>query len=51
MGATGVYQTAEVSMVLRGDSQIKLDTNPKIGLAQTTSGTGSLATVQILERL
>jgi acetyl-CoA C-acetyltransferase len=51
VGATGVYQVAEVAMVLRGESQLKLDKDVKTGLAQSTSGTGSLSTVEILEKV
>lgn len=51
IGATGVYQTAEIDLILRGNTQLKLDTNPRIGLSQTTSGAGANSTVQILRRI
>ncbi|MEM2906840.1 MAG: thiolase domain-containing protein [Candidatus Odinarchaeota archaeon] len=51
VGATGVYQTAEIALTLRGDAQLKIDSNPVIGLSQTLSGAGSNSTIQILRRV
>ncbi len=51
IGATGVYQTAEIALTLRGDAQLKIDSTPEVGLAQTLSGAGVNSTVQILRRV
>ncbi len=51
LGATGVYQVAEVALQLRGaagDHQVE---DAKIGLAQNMGGLGSTCAVTILRRL
>ncbi|MCS7112195.1 MAG: thiolase domain-containing protein [Ignisphaera sp.] len=50
VGATGVYQIAEIAMQLRGDFPgVKLDKAEK-GLAMNTGGVGTLTSVVILKR-
>ena len=51
LGATGVYQVAEVALQLRGaagDHQVE---NAEVGLAQNMGGLGSTCAVTILRRL
>jgi acetyl-CoA C-acetyltransferase len=51
LGATGVYQVAEVALQLRGaagDHQVE---DAKVGLAQNMGGLGSTCAVTILRRL
>ncbi|RLG83792.1 MAG: acetyl-CoA acetyltransferase [Thermoprotei archaeon] len=50
VGATGVYQIAEVTMQLRGDFPGYKASDPEIGLAQNIGGVGTFATVAILRR-
>jgi len=50
VGATGVYQLAEVTMQLRGDFPGYKASDPEIGLAQNIGGIGTFATVIILRR-
>ena len=50
VGATGVYQIAEVTMQLRGDFPGYKASDPEIGLAQNIGGVGTFATVTILRR-
>lgn len=50
VGATGVYQVAEVAMQLRGDFPGVKVSNANIGLAQSIGGVGSIVTVIILKR-
>ncbi|MHA1836108.1 MAG: thiolase C-terminal domain-containing protein, partial [Candidatus Odinarchaeia archaeon] len=50
IGATGVYQIAEIAMALRGEEPLKLEKQPEIGLTQATSGLGALTTISILKR-
>ena len=50
VGATGVYQVAEITMQLRGDYPgLRVD-NPRHGLASNIGGDGSTTTVVILSR-
>jgi len=50
VGATGVYQIAEVTMQLRGDFPGYKASDPEIGLAQNIGGVGTFAAVTILRR-
>ena len=51
IGATGVAQIAEITEQLRGSADKRQVENAKYGLAQSTGGTGSTATVTILEAI
>jgi acetyl-CoA C-acetyltransferase len=51
IGATGVYQMAEVTLQLRGEAEGMQVDNAEIGLTQNISGFGSTAVVGILRRL
>jgi len=50
VGATGVYQVAEVAMQLRGDFPGTKVPEAKVGLAQSIGGVGSTIVVTILKR-
>lgn len=51
VGATGVYQIAEITMQLRGDFPGVKATDPEIGLAHNIGGIGTFSTVVILRRV
>ncbi len=51
IGATGVAQIAEISEQLRGSAGKRQVSGARYGLAQSTGGTGSVATVSILEAI
>ena len=51
IGATGVAQIAEIAEQLRGSADKRQVENARYGLAQSTGGTGSTATVTILEAI
>lgn len=48
LGATGVYQVAEVALQLRGEAGANQVPNAKIGMTQNIGGTGGTAVVHIL---
>ena len=50
VGATGVYQVAEIAMQLRGDFPGVKASSPSIGLALNTGGVATLTSVVILKR-
>ncbi|MEM4618419.1 MAG: acetyl-CoA acetyltransferase, partial [Ignisphaera sp.] len=50
VGATGVYQIAEIVMQLRGDFPGLRASSPELGLALNTGGVGTLTSVVILKR-
>ncbi|WFO74535.1 thiolase domain-containing protein [Desulfurococcaceae archaeon MEX13E-LK6-19] len=50
VGATGIYQIAEVAMQLRGDFPGYKASDPEIGLAQNLGGVATYTTVTILRR-
>ncbi|ADM27286.1 Thiolase [Ignisphaera aggregans DSM 17230] len=50
VGATGVYQVAEIAMQLRGDFPGVRAPSPLIGLAMNTGGVATLTSVIILRR-
>jgi len=50
VGATGVYQIAEIAMQLRGDFPGVKVSNAEIGLASNIGGVGTSITVAILKR-
>lgn len=50
VGATGVYQIAEITLQLRGDAGEMQVPDAEIGLAQNIGGSGSSITVSILKR-
>lgn len=50
VGATGVYQVAEIAMQLRGDFPGVKVSSPSIGLALNTGGVATLTSVVILKR-
>jgi acetyl-CoA C-acetyltransferase len=50
LGATGLYQVAEVVMQLRGDNEVHQVEDAEIGLAQNMGGIGSICSVSILRR-
>lgn len=50
VGATGVYQVAEIAMQLRGDFPGIKASSPSIGLALNTGGVATLTSVVILKR-
>ncbi len=50
VGATGVYQVAEVAMQLRGDFPGIKVSGAEVGLAQNIGGVGAFASVIILKR-
>ncbi len=50
VGATGVYQVAEIAMQLRGDFPGVKASSPSIGLAMNTGGVATLTSVIILRR-
>jgi len=50
VGATGVYQIAEIAMQLRGDFPGVKVSNAEIGLASNIGGVGTSITVTILRR-
>ncbi|MEM4789566.1 MAG: thiolase domain-containing protein [Ignisphaera sp.] len=50
VGATGVYQVAEIAMQLRGDFPGLKAPSPNIGLALNTGGVATLTSVVILKR-
>lgn len=50
VGATGVYQIAEITMQLRGDFPGVKAPSPSIGLALNTGGVATLTSVAILRR-
>jgi len=51
LGATGVYQVAEVALQLRGSAGEHQVEGAEVGLAQNMGGTGSTCAVAILRRL
>lgn len=51
VGATGVYQVAEVVLQLRGEAEGMQVEGSELGLTHNISGFGSMATVGILKRL
>jgi acetyl-CoA C-acetyltransferase len=51
IGATGIYQVAEVTLQLRGEAEGMQVSKADIGLTQNISGFGSTAVVGILKRL
>ncbi|MEM2512679.1 MAG: acetyl-CoA acetyltransferase, partial [Ignisphaera sp.] len=50
VGATGVYQVAEIAMQLRGDFPGLKASSPSTGLALNTGGVATLTSVAILRR-
>jgi len=50
VGATGVYQVAEIAMQLRGDFPGVRAPSPSIGLAMNTGGVATLTSIIILKR-
>jgi acetyl-CoA C-acetyltransferase/acetyl-CoA acyltransferase len=50
VGATGVYQVAEIAMQLRGDFPGVKASSPSVGLALNTGGVATLTSVVILKR-
>ncbi|MHA1594433.1 MAG: thiolase domain-containing protein [Candidatus Baldrarchaeia archaeon] len=51
VGATGIYQTAEVALQLRGEFPgLQAQNDPEVGLVHNVSGTGALTTVTILRK-
>ncbi len=50
VGATGVYQIAEITMQLRGDFPGLKASDPEIGLAHNIGGIATFSTVVILKR-
>lgn len=50
VGATGVYQVAEIVMQLRGDFPGLKASSPNVGLALNTGGVATLTSVVILKR-
>ncbi|MEM2852520.1 MAG: acetyl-CoA acetyltransferase, partial [Ignisphaera sp.] len=50
VGATGVYQVAEIAMQLRGDFPGVRLNSAEIGLAMNTGGVATLTSVIILKR-
>ncbi len=50
VGATGVYQVAEVVMQLRGDFPGCRASDPEVGLAQNIGGVGTTSSVIVLRR-
>ncbi|MEM1532689.1 MAG: thiolase domain-containing protein [Desulfurococcaceae archaeon] len=50
VGATGVYQVAEVVMQLRGDFPGYKASEPEVGLAQNIGGVGTISSVIVLRR-
>lgn len=50
VGATGIYQIAEVAMQLRGDFPGYKASDPEIGVAQNLGGVGTYTTVVVLQR-
>jgi len=50
VGATGVYQVAEIAMQLRGDFPGLRAPSPSIGLALNTGGVATLTSIVILRR-
>jgi acetyl-CoA C-acetyltransferase len=51
LGATGVYQAAEVALQLRGTAGDNQVSNARMGMAVNLGGLGSTAVVHILERV
>ncbi len=50
VGATGIYQVAEVAMQLRGDFPGYKASDPEIGLAENIGGVGTIGSVIVLRR-
>ncbi len=50
VGATGVYQIAEIAMQLRGDFPGVKASNPEVGLAENIGGHGATISVVVLRR-
>ncbi|MCS7128601.1 MAG: thiolase domain-containing protein [Desulfurococcaceae archaeon] len=50
VGATGVYQVAEVVMQLRGDFPGYRASDPEVGLTQNIGGVGTISSVIVLRR-
>ncbi|MGQ4834069.1 MAG: thiolase domain-containing protein [Candidatus Asgardarchaeia archaeon] len=50
VGATGVYQIAEIALQLKGEAEGIQVADPQIGLAQNIGGSGSSVTTVILKR-
>jgi acetyl-CoA C-acetyltransferase len=48
LGATGVYQAAEVALQLRGEAGPNQVANASVGMAQNLGGLGGTAVVHIL---
>lgn len=51
VGATGMYQIAEVAMQLRGEAGPNQVPNARLGMAQNIGGSGATVITTILERL
>lgn len=51
LGATGVYQAAEITLQLRGEANGMQVKDAEIGLAENISGMASLANIHILKRV
>lgn len=51
VGATGVYQAAEITLQLRGEANGMQVKDAEIGLAENISGMASLANIHILKRV
>ncbi|RLE65271.1 MAG: thiolase domain-containing protein [Thermoprotei archaeon] len=51
VGATGIYQIAEIVLQLRGEAGENQVSNAEIGLAQSVGGVGSSVAVNILRRV
>ena len=50
VGATGMYQIAEVATQLRGDAGANQVPNARLGMAQNIGGSGATVVTTILER-
>ena len=51
VGATGIYQIAEITLQLKGEAGNMQVADPQIGLAQNIGGSGSSVTTVILKRV
>ncbi|NDJ84753.1 MAG: thiolase domain-containing protein [Chloroflexi bacterium] len=52
LGATGVYQVAEITLQLRGEADdLQVPGEPQLGMALNLGGLGSTATTHLLERV